>query len=290
MPRFRIYNTSLWHWVATNGRSMLSAVQLPEWLDAFLFDTLEAQYCRTNSDMTVIDWDRSNIKNYLGTYFPRSYCESYCIWNEFLTKKDTFFTGDSISILDFGCGTGGEFFGLISAIEQHRPNIKNIIVKAFDGNQFALREFEAVADEYQKQSCLKIEYKPSAVTIDDIYDLEILNNIFSNDYDIIISFKAVCEFVTKQQFEERNPYEHLGNFLLPKLKEDGVLLFVDVTSYNDTCHEWLPKMMDKGLSEHLGIIIWKNEGYNHTFTVSHSHKYGDISKVAWRMIQKTNNY
>lgn len=269
---------------------MLSAVQLPEWLDAFLFDTLEAQYCRTNSDMTVIDWDRSDIKNYLGTYFPRSYCESYCIWNEFLTKKDAFCAGDSISILDFGCGTGGEFFGLISAIEQHRPNIKNIKVKAFDGNQFALREFEAVADEYQKQSCLKIEYKPSAVTIDDIYDLEILNNIFSNDYDIIISFKAVCEFVTKQQFEERNPYEHLGNFLLPKLNEDGVLLFVDVTSYNDTCHEWLPKMMDKGLSEHFGKIIWKNEGYNHTFTVSHSHKYGDISKVAWRMIQKTNNY
>lgn len=269
---------------------MLSAVKLPEWLDSFLFESLKAQYCRSNSDMTVIDWDKGDIKNYLGTYFPRSYCESYCIWNEFLTKKDVFCTGDTISILDFGCGTGGEFFGFISAIERHRPNIKNIKVKAFDGNHFALREFETVSDEYQKNSSLKIECKPSAITVDDFYDLEILNDIFSDDYDIIISFKAVCEFVTKQQFEERNPYEHLSNFLLPKLKDGGILLLVDVTSYNDTCHEWLPKMMDKGLAEHSGEIIWKNEGYNHTFTISHSHKCGDISKVAWRMIQKTNNY
>lgn len=267
---------------------MNSVIILPEWLDTFIFNERKARYCPSNCDMTVIDWDKGDIKNYLGTYFPRSYAESYCIFNEYFTKETNLQLKSRISILDFGCGTGGEFFGLLSALENHYPNIKEVVVKAFDGNHYALREFEAIADEYQKHSRLKIECRPSAITIDDFYDLEILNDIFSDGYDIIITFKAVCEFVTKQQFEERNPYEHLSTFLLPKLKKGGLLLFVDVTSYNETCHEWLPKMMDKGLSEHLGEIIWKNEGYNHTFSVSHSHKNADKSKVAWRMIQKTN--
>ena len=136
---------------------------------------------------------------------------------------------------------------------------------------------------------MKIHCKPAAITIDDFYDLDILDDVFSSKYDIIITFKAICEFVTKQQFEERNPYQHLCNFLFPKLKNDGVLLFTDVTTYNGTGHEWLPKMMDQGLSEYARKIVWKNDGYNHMFTVSHSHKLGDQSKVAWRMIQKTNN-
>lgn len=268
---------------------MNSSIILPKWLDTFIFNERKARYCPANGDMTVIDWDKGDIKNYLGTYFPRSFAEAHCIFNEYFSKSKIQICQKKISILDFGCGTGGEFFGLISAIEAHYPNISEISVKAFDGNHFALREFEAIAEEYQKHSHLKIHCKPSAITIDDFYDLDILDNVFSNEYDIIITFKAVCEFVTKQQFEERNPYQHLSNFLLPKLKNEGLLLFVDVTSYNETCHEWLPKMMDKGLIEHSGKIVWKNEGYNHTFTVSHSHKVGDKSKVAWRMIQKINN-
>ena len=62
---------------------MQNTVILPQWLDNLIFDRLGAKYCRSNADMTVIDWDKNDVLNYLGTYFPRSYAESYCIFSEF---------------------------------------------------------------------------------------------------------------------------------------------------------------------------------------------------------------
>ena len=67
-----------------SGKSMVSnEVHLPKWLDEYIFTQLKANYCPSCSDMTVIDWDKSNVLNYLGTYFPRSYAEAYCIFKRF---------------------------------------------------------------------------------------------------------------------------------------------------------------------------------------------------------------
>lgn len=52
---------------------MVKSVRLPLWLDDMIFKQLGAKYCRSNSDMTVIDWDKNDVLNYLGTYFPHSY-------------------------------------------------------------------------------------------------------------------------------------------------------------------------------------------------------------------------
>ena len=62
---------------------MQNNVILPRWLDNLIFERLGAKYCRSNADMTVIDWDKNNVLNYLGTYFPRSYAEAYCIFSDF---------------------------------------------------------------------------------------------------------------------------------------------------------------------------------------------------------------
>lgn len=48
---------------------MLDNLCLPSWLDQLIFTDLKANYCRSNSDMTVIDWDKKDVLNYLGTYF-----------------------------------------------------------------------------------------------------------------------------------------------------------------------------------------------------------------------------
>ena len=89
-------------------------MKLPEWLDTFIFDKLEAQYCPRNSDMTNIDDDKAKTLNYLGTYFPRSYAESYCIFSEYFTSNNSDFADkEELSIFDFGSGTGGEIIGLL---------------------------------------------------------------------------------------------------------------------------------------------------------------------------------
>lgn len=62
---------------------MQNRVTLPQWLDHLIFEELGAKYCRSNSDMTVIDWDKNDMLNYLGTFFPRRYAESYCIFSDF---------------------------------------------------------------------------------------------------------------------------------------------------------------------------------------------------------------
>jgi hypothetical protein len=61
------------------------SVTLPNWLNELIFETLGAKYCRSNADMTVIDWDKNDILNYLGTYFPRSYAEAYTIFRNKFT-------------------------------------------------------------------------------------------------------------------------------------------------------------------------------------------------------------
>lgn len=261
-------------------------VTLPAWLDDFIFSTLEGKYCRSNSDMTVIDWGPGEIRNYLGTYFPRSFAESYCIFRYRFTHSDLFKGFKKLKLLDFGCGTGGEIIGLATAVAECRPEIKSLKIKAIDGNQYALNRFDEIKDEFNSRNALQIDCTPSAIKIDDFYDLSILDAILDYNYDLVISFKAVCEFVTKQQFEEKNAYEHLAKFMMPRISVDGCMLLVDVTTKNNVVREWLPDLMDKGLQIAGASVIERNVSNNEAFVVNHSRQQGDVSKIAWRLIEK----
>ena len=259
---------------------------LPSWLDDLIFRGMGGQYCRCNSDMTVIDWGSEDILKYMGTYFPRSFAESYCIFSHLLLNADTYSNIDCIKLLDFGCGTGGEIIGFATALSEQRPNIKVLKIKAIDGNQYALKKFEDVKDEFNKRHSLQIICCPSPIRIDDFYDLSVLDSILDYNYDLVISFKAVCEFVTKKQFEEKNAYEYLIKFMLPRIAENGKMLLVDISTKNNIVNEWLPNLMNEGLRNAGVSIIGGNLGYNDLFRVNHSRKTGDISKVVWRLIEK----
>ncbi len=264
-------------------------VVLPTWLDTIIFDDLSASYCRQKKDMVVLEWNRDDVRKYLGTYFPRSYAEAFCIFGDFFSKeKNVYENCQELSIFDFGCGTGGEIIGFATALSDCRPNIKTLIVKAIDGNQYALKCFEGVKNKFNEHNVLQIESNPSAIKIDDFYDLSVMDAILEDSFDVVISFKAVCEFVTKQQFKEKNAYEHLAKFMIPRLKEGGVMLLVDITSKNSVVQEWLPNLMDKGLRDANAPIIEKNLAHSETFVVNHSRQIRDISKVAWRIISIKN--
>ena len=119
---------------------MITCIKLPEWIDNLIFEQLGAKYCRSNADMTVIDWDKNDVLNYLGTYFPRSYAESYCIFSDyFKNNSEQFVNKTELSIFDFGCGTGGEIIGLLTAMSENCPDVKNARIVALDGNQHALQ-------------------------------------------------------------------------------------------------------------------------------------------------------
>lgn len=191
---------------------MIQQLQLPEWLDDCIFGDLGAKYCRSNSDMQVIDWDKKDLLNYLGTYFPRSYAEAFCIYSDYFRNNiDDWKSRDELSVFDFGCGTGGEIVGLLMAVNDNLPNVKAVSVLAFDGNQDALRLFEKVAKQLKTHISFELRHHIFHYEIEDFYDLRTLDAVLDK-YDIIMSFKAICEFVSKERFEQNNAYAHISKF------------------------------------------------------------------------------
>ena len=264
-------------------------VVLPIWLDNLIFDNLSASYCRQNKDMVVLEWSLDDIKKYLGTYFPRSYAESFCIFSIFFSKeKNVYENCQELSIFDFGCGTGGELIGFIMAVTKQLPNIKKFKIRALDGNTYALRLLECILEKTAKVLCLDIESNLMPVIIDDFYDMQVVEQIITQSYDFVISFKAICEFVTKQQFEQQNPYEHIINVFMSKLSSKGIICLADITSFNEVSQDWLPVMLDNASKACNIDIIYRNGGFNEDYHITHTHHKNDTSKIAWRIYKNKN--
>lgn len=263
-------------------------VILPQWLDNFIFYEMSAIYCRKNKDLVVLDWSKNDILSYLGTYFPRSFAESYCIFSSYLKEhSEQYKEFETISIFDFGCGTGGELIGFIVAVSKILPHVKNIKLRALDGNANALRILELILEKVSKETGIALRSHLMPIVIDDFYDMDIVTDVITQKYDFVVTFKAICEFVTKQQFEQKNPYEHVINVFLPKLHENGVVCIADITSYSDVSNDWLPKMLDRASCSCDVDVVSRNSGFNEEYHVSHSKKTRDLSKIAWR-IYKSN--
>lgn len=239
--------------------------------------------------MVVLEWSLDDIKKYLGTYFPRSYAESFCIFSIFFSKeKNVYENCQELSIFDFGCGTGGELIGFIMAVTKQLPNIKKFKIRALDGNTYALRLLECILEKTAKVLCLDIESNLMPVIIDDFYDMQVVEQIITQSYDFVISFKAICEFVTKQQFEQQNPYEHIINVFMSKLSSKGIICLADITSFNEVSQDWLPVMLDNASKACNIDIIYRNGGFNEDYHITHTHHKNDTSKIAWRIYKNKN--
>lgn len=257
---------------------------LPKWLDDLIFVQLSANYGKKNKDLVVLDWSKDDILCYLGTYFPRSFAESYCIFSKYFKSNPLRYEANkTISIFDFGCGTGGELIGFLVALSENLPDVKSVKIRALDGNAHALRILEKVLDKTSNELNIKVQNHLIPIIIDDFYDMRVVTDIITQKYDFIITFKAICEFVAGQQFEEKNPYKHIINTFLPKLSSRGVICVADITSFSNVSNDWLPKMLDKATTACGVEVIARNEGFNECYKVSHSKKSNDKSKIAWRI-------
>ena len=58
-------------------------VKLPRYLDDYIFQNLGAIYRKSGPAFVSNRWDRAKTLEYLGTYFPRSYSESFCIFSDY---------------------------------------------------------------------------------------------------------------------------------------------------------------------------------------------------------------
>ena len=284
----------------------LADVDLPNWLDRYLFFDLGAKYSPNHSRFEYnLNLNTGEIKVYLGTYFPRSFVEVKSIFEEFSQNSNYLSSvGErtSVSILDLGCGTGGDLFGLLSFLEKYEPSLKSVKLLAIDGSQMALRFFEKIMAEFKKHSRLKIDYRIGPVFIESENDLNLISDVLSDKYDLILSCKAICEMLAKRRIKNK-AYKQTASMLSSKLTDKGIMLIEDVTIKSPATEKFIPYMLNAELNEFVAendefATIYptackdkESKCINGCFfkkeiRVTHSAKNNDISKIIYRIIGK----
>ena len=277
---------------------------LPEWLDNYIFNVLEAKY---SPDYVRFEYNlnlnKEEVLVYLGTYFPRSYIETESLFTEFskvVNYAKAIEHKTDLKIMDLGCGTGGEILGLLSFIEKHVTNVESVKLLAIDGNQESLRVFEKIMSFYKTRTRLHIDYTIGPTFIESKDDLDAISEIVSDKYDIVLSCKAICEMLAKNRLKQKT-YKSTAIILASKLSNDGVLFIEDVTIKSPATDMFIPITLNSELNEFVRESIefvtlyprsCSNNGnkcidgcfFKREFHLSHSRKKNDISKVVYRFI------
>lgn len=233
---------------------MNKQIALPAWLDHLVFEKYGGRYARHPEEVQYNpDKDSDFVKDYLGTYFPRSFAEGYCIVGQLL-ENPRYYRAllhlEEIRILDFCCGTGGEIFGLISILKERFPALQRIIIDAFDANVHAIRLLNKLAmdatDHYSGNTDIMVN--PQCVRINGNMNLDdIVNHTHNVKYHFIISFKAINEFIQHDTFPDENVYRKISGHFLPSLDDNGLMIISDL-SHKTPYGQYYPRIMNTGMN------------------------------------------
>ena len=270
------------------------------WLDNYIFGSLNAEYApdfqRFEYNLNLSHED--NLK-YLGTYFPRSYAETFCIFDNIFTNdviKSKYALKTETSILSVGCGTGGDIMGLLTIINKHFASIKRINVVAVDGNEDALNILSQIIEQANRQFHKEVVLFTRQVVFDRINAIDI-----NSSFDFIITSKLINEIINKGKGRMDNSYYDFAQAFLPMLKEEGFMLILDVTTKvgaSEFCPILLNRQVNQFVYEHPDFVsiipipcATKNNCQvqcfsQKEFTVSHSRFANDKSRVAYRILVK----
>lgn len=105
----------------------MQAYDLPDEMKSFL-RTLNPTYIQKREEAKLnIDATDADIRNYIGTYFPRSYSEVRSIYQEICknqTASSKFCPDETARILSLGCGSGPDLLAAIDVIRENCPHVK----------------------------------------------------------------------------------------------------------------------------------------------------------------------
>ena len=300
------FSEILENYIETEIDYLKTETRLPIWLDDFIFNQLDAEYAPDFERYDYnLDLTEEENKKYLGTYFPRSYAESFCIFdNIFQNKKfqKVLSQKECLSVLSVGSGTGGDLTGLITVIEKYCPKISEINVWALDGNKEALSILEKVIEKFSVQHSKSIKLKTIQSVFDSVAQIEI-QQISEHTFDFILSFKMICEIISAGKGKDDNSYYDFIMKFAPMLSASGLCVLLDVTTKIEHNNTYNPILKNRQVNQALRklkdyqtllpLSCSSNEKNceqqcftQQKFYVSHKRKANDMSKVSYRVIGK----
>ena len=283
--------------------------KLPSYLDNLIYgEFFGAKYLPDYQRYEYnLDLTEKELLVYLGTYFPRSFAESLCIFSPIIrteTINSELNKKDCINILDIGCGSGGEILGLLHVLENIKESRIPINIYTFDGNQLVQDILMELVSQFQNATKTKrrIQIYTNVQRIDNISDIETIeSNTRSIAFDFILCNKMCNELISRGNITDA--YEQICNSLTPLLDSYGLLLILDVTTKDEYSSKFYPEILNEQInrfiirhSKEFSTLLpiscaLHPECENSCFTqrkfyISHSQKKKDISKVAYRIIAR----
>lgn len=284
--------------------SLHTCTRLPSWLDDFIFKTLNAVYSPNHERFDHnLDLTENDILKYLGTYFPRSYCEAFCIFDNLFKNhqfKTTFVKSAAINIAVIGCGTGGDLMGLLTTIEKYSEEKRDLNIVVVDGNTEAIDILEKIIERYRIISRTNIRLTRIEHIFTNLQSFDITRVGDEGSFDVVMSSKMICEIISSGNGLNDNAYYDYIRKFLPLLSNTGIFYLLDVTTRqkHSTFNPFLMnEQVQKAMKEFPGYRVISplpccifnatctlHCFYQKTFTISHSHVKNDKSKVAYKLI------
>lgn len=136
--------------------------------------------------------------------------------------------GGKLRVFDLGCGCGGELIGLLEAVRNKLPNVKSVVIQAMDGNPYGITICHTLIGLYKIKYGLSINFDIRCESFDSITQLKSIPGRIGERYDIILSFKALNEIVTRGSWGCVNPYKEFQEAFSSCLNANGILCMADV--------------------------------------------------------------
>lgn len=205
--------------------------ELPEWLDRLIYVESGAWYDPYKRGFSAREFDEQETLRYLGTYFPRSYAESYCVFSDYFQRAQSLSERRLLRVFDFACGCGGEILGLLDAVQDVLPNVVEVQICGCDPNIFAIRHLNNILQVAISSGCYRFACHPNVIQVaafDSLLSFKNLWSQFQYNYDLIMTFKSVIEILGTGKWGAVNPYEEFCLAAAPHLTEDGYLAIGEV--------------------------------------------------------------
>lgn len=286
-------------------------VTLPSYLDNLIYgEFFGASYQPDHQRYEFnLNLSEEELLTYLGTYFPRSFGESLCIFTPIIKSKvinSELSSKDCINILDIGCGSGGEILGLLHALENCDNNRIPINIYTYDGNQLVQDILMELVSQFQiaVKTKRRIQIYTNVKRVGSSSDIEWIkanSNTFS--FDFILCNKMCNELISRAEITDA--YYLMCKAFAPLLDSKGLLLILDVTTKDEKGSKFYSELLNEQTNR---FVNENNKDFStllpitcalhpecikpcftqQKFYISHSQKKRDLSKVAYRIITKKN--